>query len=735
MEALDQFWPTAALSGIDSTSLAFQAKEDDSSPSFCYLGCCSGFQKVPEGKATCHLLKSHYHQRIPDPKDHSSRLFGCSNLGDKDFSLDLPSFDGLTLETLCAGTLMDKGVAMYDTQRDVHLTIGLPRGPRITPVHHFRTSSEALGICEPQNEPLGIGGTPIIAYAVDDYTPFLPPYKPSPFRLIARNREHPRMADDTGGTGVAIVERSPRGSQHSAYEDNDQREESSRGDLAESTKFPHLEKQHHVEDVGPTKKLKGDHGPMDGQRIRSVSQQKDPLLEKSFGAWRDRILEKKKAAQAMYERQLLRKGLGALKWALQLRDTEMGIARQSHTLAVLATSFRRWQAVIAKKQKERGVAQEAATHSTNVPVPPGKERVLKCPVWCQLSAEHLKGAAQYSRAEGNLWLQLHRTQGMAELCTKAQAVRDVRRLAAAFRLWCLQKEHQEKEEAHLQEALATLEKKRLCDAFRTWRSHSHASRRILPLEARVQRGLISRCFNAWKSFAEREAQGRQCLEHQQARSLGWCFRQWALMTQIRERTRKSLLELFALRKLYGPEAPMTETCSNVTKWSQRNGANALEGLYHALRLQAAFQIWAVRWREHQQANAFRHILEQRQLREDLRWWHQKALRLNNLAGNPKDLTEDPVLESLDLEEFSLSSGFHSNAPALPASGGMFVKENSPGSDSQMSISSLVTIEDSGHLPQNDSPSLRHSPDPEDFVAVSTEFCIRASSPLRNCYAG
>ncbi|KAJ6656807.1 hypothetical protein lerEdw1_003138 [Lerista edwardsae] len=715
VEALGQCWPEAAHSSNDSTSLAFEAKEDYSNPSICYLGCCSGCQKVPQGKTTCHLPKSHYHhQRIPNPEEHFSRLFCSPRLGGKDFPLGLPSLDGseVSLETLCAGTPANKSVAMYDTQRDVHLTVGLPRGLRIVPVRHFGNSSEELGICEPWSEPVGIGETSVIAYAMDDYTPFLPPYKPSPFRVIARNREHPPLADGTDGVGVAIAERLPMGSHHSSCEDL-------------STKPPHLEEQHQKLERGP--------GSMDRQRIRPASQQTDPLLEKGFGAWRDLVLEKKAAAQALYERQLLRKGLGALKWALQLRDIEVGIAQQAHARAVLATSFRRWQAATARKRKDRGAPQAAATPSQGVPAPPGEEGVLKGPAWCQLSAEQLKGAAQYSRAEGNLWLQLHRTQGVAELCAKAQAVRDVRRLAAAFRLWRLQKERQEEEEAQVQAALAILGGKRLRNAFWVWRSRSFASRQVLTLTAQVQSRWISRCFKAWKSFAEREAQSRRCLEHQRARSVGLCFRQWALMAQVQERTRKSLLELFALkrRKLHGLNTPETEMCWNVAKWSQWNRADTLEGLYHLLRLQAAFQIWVVRWQEHQLANVFRRTLEQRQLRESLRWWHWKAFRLDSLACcNPKDLTEDPLLASLDLEESSLSSGFHSNAPALPVSS-PFIKENSPGSGSHTSISSLGTVEDSGHHPQTNSPSLRPSPDPEEFVGVPTEVHVRASSPPTN----
>nr|XP_028572042.1 uncharacterized protein C1orf167-like [Podarcis muralis]XP_028572376.1 uncharacterized protein C1orf167-like [Podarcis muralis] len=117
----------------------------------------------------------------------------------------------------------------------------------------------------------------------------------------------------------------------------------------------------------------------------------------------------------------------------------------------------------------------------------------------------------------------------------------------AFRLWRLQKERLEKEEIRAQEALALLEKKRLVSAFEAWRSRYRAARRILPLVAQVQRGLLSRCFQAWKSVTDRAALCRHGRERLRLESLRVHFHQWALMLQVREKAKKTLLELWALK--------------------------------------------------------------------------------------------------------------------------------------------------------------------------------------------
>ncbi|XP_053137263.1 uncharacterized protein C1orf167 homolog isoform X2 [Hemicordylus capensis] len=737
-ETLGQCWPTPFYGGAGSTTLAFRAEESYPipNPPGCYLGCCSGVQKVPEGKGTRDPLNSLYHPRALDPEELSSRPFRRSELAHE----NLPPFDGLelSLETLCAGTPVNMGVAVYGPQREVLLTMGSPRDSRFILAHRFGVVSEDPEVRGPQGEPGGAYGGPVTTYSADDSAPF-PPHKSCPFGVVGRKglREYSRAAaGTTDGIDPTGVGESSSSSQNSLCVDiwPGAKADQSKASFTEKTaKLPHLEERRRVMGGGPEEELEPEDRSTDGNGKRPLL-----LLGKCFRVWHRHVSEKAAAARALYRRQLLRKGLSALKWAVQLGDDRLGVGQRGHARAVLAASFRRWRDAAAKQQREATSQREAEAQTTDSPALLERERITKRPFFCQLSAEHLKEAAQYSRAEGNLWIQHHLTQGEDQLGQKIQAVRDVRRLAA-FRLWRLQKERLDKEEASVREVRAILEKRRLRGLFERWRSRSCANRRILPLVAQMQRRLVGRCFSAWKGFAGREARGRRGLEIQRLRSLRLPFLQWALMAAFRERARRTVSELFTRRQRtfcarfdLAADAPVTQPCPIVARWSQRNGADALEGLYHALRLQAAFWTWRARWRDHEQANAFRHAVAQRQQREALECWRQKALRANSLGPCSKDLAEEPVLPLLVSEESSLSSGFHSQAPTLPVSGSFLGKEKNSLSGS--SWSSISSLEDSGILPQHDRPSPWCDPDPDVCIDTTVAFCDPAR-PRGICCAG
>ncbi|XP_060614744.2 uncharacterized protein C1orf167 homolog isoform X3 [Anolis sagrei] len=469
--------------------------------------------------------------------------------------------------------------------------------------------------------------------------------------------------------------------------------------------------------------LESDNGSTEKRRNR-------PPLGKPFLAWHDHAFEKKAAAaQALYERHLKHKGLAALQWAVQLRNVQADIAQRSHALAIMAASFRRWQDAAAKERQvgtsKRGQSQRSLQE---------REPIERHPFLSQLSPEHRDEAARYSRAEGSLWMQLRHVPETDNLCRKIEALRDMRRLAAAFRLWRLQKDRLEKEEAQVREARTFLEKKKLAEAFQAWRSRFGESQETRLLSARIQRGLISRCdglpffvssiprcFEAWKGFARREALSHQGLELLRLRSLHLCFRQWNRMVEVKEKSRGALLELLALKQrrsyarfAFGPGSYIVQPCLATTRWSQRNGGDTLDSLLHALALQAAFQTWRTRQQEAQLAVWFGRDVERRHLRGCWERWRWKALSPNGVGLD----SGDRPLTSPDLSEVSLSSGFHSGGAApLPWLG----KGSSQESSSRASISSWAAMEDSG-LFHDDSPSL------EDIINAALE--CRATSTRR-----
>nr|XP_008520263.1 PREDICTED: uncharacterized protein C1orf167 homolog [Equus przewalskii] len=69
------------------------------------------------------------------------------------------------------------------------------------------------------------------------------------------------------------------------------------------------------------------------------------LLSRCFRAWQHVVQTRRAvvAALALGRRQLLRRGLRALRWALWLREAQLEVAWGRHTQALLARSFRKWR--------------------------------------------------------------------------------------------------------------------------------------------------------------------------------------------------------------------------------------------------------------------------------------------------------------------------------------------------------------------------------------------------------
>nr|XP_028597301.1 uncharacterized protein C1orf167 homolog isoform X2 [Podarcis muralis] len=709
-EALDQ---SGFRGRVDLTSLALQGEDLCSKTSIRYLECCScGVWQTPERTGACSCSKTHCHRKAADPEELASGALRRSELSLSDHALSLLSFDSLevSLKTLCADSPANLGSPVC-----VSLAVH-------SPACRFRNGAQDSDVREAGGELGEDGGAPTLS--AGEHAADLAHWK------LGRFGEHWQAADSIG---AAIVGRSGNGSPNSVPADCWPDAENSQGGglSAEQTgkRTTALCDEESNNRMGD--KQKEDLESMEKKRNRPLPQRVEPQLEKCFVAWRNHVSGKAAAARALYEHQLLRKGLAALRWAVQLRKVQAGIAQRNHILVVLAASFRKWQDALAKQRKAQPSPQlEAASPSRGPPTTPEAGGVRMSPNLCHLPAEHLEDAARYSRAEGNLWTQLRRQQGGGESCRKAVALRDVRRLAAAFRLWRLQKERLEKEEIRAQEALALLEKKRLVSAFEAWRSRYRAARRILPLVVQVQRGLLSRCFQAWKSVADRQALCRHSRERLRLESLRVHFHQWALMLQVREKAKKTLLELWALkwRRAHENMDAAEKVPAAHARWSQKCGSDALDDFYRALTLQQAFRTWELRWQESQRATAFRRVSERQQLREALGLWRRKTLCPHPLGLGPGDLTEDLLLASPDSEESSLSSGFHSNVPAPPLSSGSLDKESSSEESSQASISSSLMIEDSRHLPPHGSPSPSHFPSASQDLAA-TDLHMQAPFPL------
>ncbi|XP_019367267.1 PREDICTED: uncharacterized protein C1orf167 homolog isoform X3 [Gavialis gangeticus] len=423
------------------------------------------------------------------------------------------------------------------------------------------------------------------------------------------------------------------------------------------------------------------------------------LLSRCLQAWSSHVLGKTTAAKKLYKQQLLRKGLAALQWAVQLRKTQLETAQQRYTLAMLAGSFDRWKEAMAK-QSRRGTSQsELSLQTRDLPI--GSVGYSQGPAGtalteCQLGTGPLREAALSSGVEGELWRQLHHRQRANDLGRRAQAIGDLRRLAAAFQLWCLQKELLGREEVRASQACALLERKRLQSIFQAWRSRSQEAVQVWSLVTQLQRKRTARCFCAWKQIVEQKTLCKRSLEQHRAASLRKSFQQWVLILQLREADKLTTMDLFLLRQRryysQGPSSaargPAVEDdhplpSSTVLRWSLRVGGSSLDDHCQRLKLQRIFLRWRARLHEQQQAKAFSRASEQRQLREALRHWHHRALQLGPLSHQPRG---PPAW--LDSEESSASSGFHSSTPAPPVSWSSLDRDSR-----QNSSCSMLAIED------------------------------------------
>ncbi|KAM4758614.1 uncharacterized protein C1orf167 homolog [Cyanocitta cristata] len=478
------------------------------------------------------------------------------------------------------------------------------------------------------------------------------------------------------------------------------------------------------------------------------------ILTRCFQAWRRHILSKR-AARKLYRHQLLQKGLGALQWAVHQRRTQLEVGQQRHASSLLAASFQRWKEAVAKQSKKEALQPEpySCTQSSSAGIfGLGRLATMTTSARHQLTTGYSKEADQACRIEGELWTQLRHRQRGEEFCWRAEAIRDMRRLAVAFRLWRLQKELLSKEEARLLEARALLEKKKLQNIFWLWHSQSLEMKQILTLTTQIQRHLVSRCFSTWKETVEQKALDRCNLAHLRAVSLRKHFQQWVVMLQTRGGDKQAVVNLFLLqwRRHYGAvissvaDKTVTKRHEDQTSWTGERQflektVYSFDDFRQKLKLQRVYLLWKTRLCEHHKADSFSQTLGQCKLRKTLKLWHQKYLMLKTIEQSSEQLHrsvyEEP-LAMLSSEDLSTSSGFGSSASATLTSQSSLEKECSLSDSSQHGFSSLLTAEDVTHMLCHSS-FLQFHQCTELPAELGGELCLQTSFPGsgRNWYVG
>ncbi|XP_075376810.1 uncharacterized protein C1orf167 homolog isoform X2 [Mycteria americana] len=747
--------PVTLTSGVGSGGLA---DTEANSPYNCspYFRCQSQAKPTVETGSLYVHTKSHSPEKVLKGEETPNGASLCAVSWKKDLPARLyPEGLQVSLETDLRGAQMNVGVAMYGTPRAVCVRVTSPPGDKeFRPVQqlsiksvevnnsepHVKCSKESEKVCDSRSR--AASRMAVVGSS-----------QSSPFGIQVE--EGFGEYSDIDCMNVSREGRRNKYSHQSSWrnwEADASLNQSEEPSVARRAKEPRCcEEGSQTQETVSREVLENSFWSLNVNEQSFQHLCNRQMLTRCFQAWRGHILWKRAAARQLYRQQLLRKGLGALQWAVHQRRMQLEVAQQRHASALLAVSFRRWKEAVAKWSKKQAPQPEPYSYTQSSSVGffgVGRLATMTTSAQHQLTVGYSKEAEQACRVEGGLWTQLHRRQRGDEFCWRAQAIRDMRRLAAAFRLWRLQKELLSKEEARLLEARALLEKKQLRNIFWVWRSRCLEAEQILALTTRIQRNLVSRCFSAWKETVEQKALYRCNLSHLRAVSLRKYFQQWVQMLQVRKGDKQAMVNFLLLRwrQHYVTSSVVDKAATKrhddqplwaVERWFPEKTGYSLDDFCQKVKLQRVYLLWKARLCEHHRADSFSQALEQCRLRKALKLWHQKCLMLKTIEQSPKHshrtVYEEP-LAMLFSEDLSTSSGFDSSAPATLASQSSLEKEYSFSDSSQQSCSSILTAEDVTHMPYYSSFLQLHQC-AELPAELGGELYLQASFPPRSTGSG
>ncbi|KAB0377232.1 hypothetical protein FD755_011676, partial [Muntiacus reevesi] len=305
-------------------------------------------------------------------------------------------------------------------------------------------------------------------------------------------------------------------------------------------------------------------------------------LSRCFRAWwrwahRRRAVA---AAVALGRRQLLRRGLRALRWALWLREAQLDAAWGRHTQALLARTF----------QKVRNL-QIGAWRGDETPVPG--------------SLREEAGAQPIPLCSGP------RPDGGDRRVLILQALHQLAGLPG----------HSEDSENR--------------KAPHTWLSPAAGAAWVALLDPQHRRACLCRCFGAWQRFVQRGTRYRAHVANHQAGTLRTCLQQWVRVKQLQASDRAKVAELsLCLRKAgnmtlfssvpEGATVHELRLMATARVLPQEQGWGSLQEACRRLALQRALLLWRTRLSQRQRADSFFEGMQWRALRHILRGWRLRA---------------------------------------------------------------------------------------------------------------
>ncbi|XP_041621285.1 uncharacterized protein C1orf167 homolog isoform X4 [Vulpes lagopus] len=337
-----------------------------------------------------------------------------------------------------------------------------------------------------------------------------------------------------------------------------------------------------------------------------------PWLSPCFRAWW-RWVQRRRAAAAVVaggRRQLLHRGLWALRGALQLRQAQLEAAWGRHTRALLAQSFRKWRN--RTLQQKQGQPPVQAGPGPPRPGPGGgQDPSGRGPeVDPARSSSPARGGIGFSpgnfprgpesqREEAAAWPGPDGGDGGAQML---QALGQL----AVFLLWCHQKKWARQDrEAQRENPRVPLRTQGMGRPPEAWRSHAVDAPRAASPDTQPRRAWLGRCFGAWQRFAQRGAGFRERLAHRRAHTLRLCLQQWLRMRRLRASDGAKVTQLSLCRQkagsatLCGPAPGVAPArglgvVARVQAPAQEQGRGSLQEACRRLALKRALLLWRTR---------------------------------------------------------------------------------------------------------------------------------------------
>ncbi|XP_032216924.1 uncharacterized protein C1orf167-like isoform X3 [Mustela erminea] len=349
-------------------------------------------------------------------------------------------------------------------------------------------------------------------------------------------------------------------------------------------------------------------------------------LSRCFRAWWHLVQKRRAeaAAVALGRRQLLCRGLWALRRAPRLREAQLEVAWQRHTQALLAQSFQKWRTrTLQQKQGQPHI-------QTGPGPPPSGAGQGQGPSGREPVADPIRRSSPGSpREEAGAWPRPAGGDGVEQMLQVLQQL-------AVFLLWFHPKEWAWQERGVQGEVsqVALRTQRRGRQPLAPCSPVTCAPRGASP-DPKQRRARLGRCFGAWQKFMLRAARYRDCLARCRAGTLRVCLQQWMWMKQLRTSDGAKVTQLSLCRQKAGntalcSSAPRGATAQGLGVLARAQGlplepgGSSLQEACERLALHRVLLLWRTRLSQRQRADSFLQDKRRQVIRHILRGWHLRV---------------------------------------------------------------------------------------------------------------